>query len=294
MIIAPKRGERPNEFQKASTIATTSCFFCPGHESLTPTELGRLPYGKEWQVRWFENRFAAVHPDNFRLKTDNRFYTVAKASGTHEVIVETPDHRQLAELSEKEISLVIDAYKNRIDALSKNHAYVSVFKNSGVDAGTSLIHSHSQVIATPIIPTEINELVLARRKFIDCPHCAIISSEKNSARRCFENNDWVAFTPYASRFNYECWLFPKAHVRNLNEINSTSLANLLKQVLGKLLKLNCSYNLVLKYSPSNEDLHLHLELLPRISLFAGFEFGSGIIINTVAPEDAAAFYRGEK
>ncbi|MBI4144638.1 DUF4921 family protein [Candidatus Woesearchaeota archaeon] len=293
VVVAPKRGARPQEFKKPVEIIEEKCFFCKGNESLTPPEIGRI--GTPWQVRWFQNKFAAFAPEGMPTpRTDNRFYTWAANYGHHEVIVETPDHtRQLAELSEKEIALVLQAYNDRIEALSKrpNIAYVTVFKNSGPDAGTSIVHSHSQVMASALPNRDILEKVAAVRRFVHCPYCAIIESEKKSDRRCFENEDFVAFAPYASRFNYECWIFPKKHIRTLAEANQASLAALLKQALGKVHKLQCSYNLVVHYSPTGEDLHFHIEVLPRISVWGGFENSSNVIINTVAPEDAAAYYR---
>jgi UDPglucose--hexose-1-phosphate uridylyltransferase len=169
-----------------------------------------------------------------------------------------------------------------------------VFKNSGPDAGTSIVHSHSQVMASSIPNQEILDEVAARRKYVNCPYCDIVQSEKSSERRCFENKDWLAFAPYASRFNYECWIFPRAHITTMKDAKLDTLASILKQVLVKIHGLQCSYNLVVHYSPRGEDLHFHIELLPRISTWGGFELGTNIIINTVAPEDAAKYYRGEQ
>ena len=296
VLIVPKRGERPNEFVKQSVPNQSSCFFCPGHESLTPSEIGRIGDTSKtgqsggWRVRWFENKFPAVAPHDFNLQTHNRFFTFGSATGVHEVIVETPDHRQLAELSEQEIAWVLEVYGHRIDELSKHYSYVSVFKNSGPEAGTSLIHSHSQLIATHTIPKDVRDKCDARRKFVECPYCAIIATESKSERRVAENSDWVAFCPYASRFNGEVVFFPKHHITSFNHANYATLAPLLKKVLSKV---SSSYNLALTYSPVGEDLHVHLELLPRASTWGGFELGSGTIINTLAPEDAAAYYRGK-
>jgi UDPglucose--hexose-1-phosphate uridylyltransferase len=297
VVIVPKRGARPNEFVKKAEVAPHSCFFCPNHESLTPPEIGRLGTAKSWKVRWFANKFAAWAPEgNAARRTDNRFYTYASNFGYHEVIVETPTHQQLAELSEKDIQSVLLVYKMRIEALLEkpNVSYVQVFKNSGPDAGTSIVHSHSQIMASSIPNQEILDEVAARRKYVNCPYCDIVQSEKSSERRCFENKDWLAFAPYASRFNYECWIFPKAHITTMKDAKLETLASILKQVLSKIHALQCSYNLVVHYSPRGEDLHFHIELLPRISTWGGFELGTNIIINTVAPEDAAKYYRGEQ
>jgi len=107
---------------------------------------------------------------------------------------------------------------------------------------------------------------------------------------------FVAFTPYASRFNFEVWIFPKKHVINLNELNDKELLDLaiiLKKIVVKLKRLNASYNFFFHYAPKGEDLHFHIEITPRFAIWAGFEFSSNAVINSVSPEDAAKFYRGE-
>lgn len=292
------RGARPKEFTHApEQVKEGVCYFCPGNEALTPQELGRI--GKPWRVRWFANKFAALEPDGQPgLKTENRFFTSAANYGYHEVIVETPDHaQQLADLSESGIADVLGVYQNRIAELGRkpNIRYVSVIKNHGYHAGTSIVHSHSQVFATAFVPPAIQEKVEARKRFLACPHCDIIKAETNSERQCFESKNWLAFCPYASRYNYEIWLYPKKHLRSMSDIGDlTELAAMLKRVLGRLNALGCSYNLFITVAPQGEDLHFHIEVMPQIAIWGGFERGSGAIINSVLPEAAAKFYRGEE
>ena len=298
VIISEGRGKRPKQFKKEEVVKDEgTCFFCPGNENLTPPEIGRIEKNGKWKLRWFANKFAALSPEgNPVLKRDNTFYEHASAYGYHEVVVETDDHkRQLAELSEEELEAVLNVYSMRIKELEKkpNMQYVNVIKNNGLLGGTSIIHTHSQIFATAIIPPVILDEVMACRRFIYCPYCKIVEKEKNSDRRCFENEDWVAFAPYASRYNYEISIFPKAHIKRLEESNLKSLSFVLKKVLGKINELNCSYNYEIHYSPKGYDLHMHIEVYPQIAIFGGFERGSGIIINSVSPEDAAKFYRGE-
>lgn len=299
VIISPKRGARPHELQKPAAVQEATCFFCPGHESLTPPEIGRVVKNGGWQIRWFENKFAAVKPEgDTAIKTEGRFYTFGNAYGYHEVIVETPRHdRQLADLPVEEIEQVLHVYARRIVELESkpNVSYVNVFKNHGYLGGTSIVHSHSQVIATGIVPPDIRKKLTAIRGFISCPYCFIIPSERNSGRFCFENNDFIAFTPYASRFNYEVWIFPKMHIARFEDLNFATLAQLLSKALEKVHELNIDYDMFVHYAPRGEDVfHLHLEICPRHAIWAGFELESGIIINSVAPEDAAKFYRGEE
>ncbi|MEM4242840.1 MAG: galactose-1-phosphate uridylyltransferase [Candidatus Woesearchaeota archaeon] len=298
VFYSARRGKRPKELrQEQIVIEPKDCFFCPGNESLTPPEIGRTG-GKQWQMRWFANKFPALEPaGEAKPRTDNRFYTFASNYGYHEIIVETPDHqKQLELLSAKEICGVLGVYKERIKALEKKPGikYVCVFKNHGYHAGTSIVHTHSQVMAIAFVPPAVREKIDAARRFIKCPYCDIVESERNSSRRCFENNDWLAFCPYASRYNYEVWIFPKNHIRTFDDITDVcSLAEILKQVLGKVAELNASYNLHVIYAPEGEDLHFHIEVIPEIAIWGGFERGSGAIINSVMPETAAAFYRGE-
>jgi len=297
VIISSARAQRPHELQKSVTKQKGACYFCPGSESSTPAEIGRVVKNGSWQIRWFENKFPALKPEGQpSLHTDNRFYTSASAYGYHEVVVETPRHdRQLAQLSAEEIEEVLYVYARRIVELEKkpNIKYVSVFKNHGYLGGTSIIHSHSQIMATAILPPEIEAKLSAMRKFISCPYCNVIRSESNSGRKCFENDDFIAFTPYASRFNYEIWIFPKQHIPRMEDINFSSLASVVRSVLKKVHEANLDYNMIVQYGPKGEDFHFHIEVCPRSAIWAGFEFASGIVINSVSPEDAAKYYRDE-
>ncbi len=299
VIISTARGKRPHELQKAvTTVQPGQCFFCPGSESLTPSEIGRIVHNGGWQLRWFENKFAALKPEGQALpKTDNRFYTFAGSYGYHEVVVETPRHdRQLAELPVEDIDQVLHVYARRIVELESKPdvAYVNVFKNHGYLGGTSIVHSHSQIMATTVVPPELQNKLDSMRKFISCPYCAVVESEKNSGRLCFENADFVAFTPYASRFNYEIWVFPKNHIARLENVNFSGLADVVSKVLRKVHEGNLDYNMLVQYGPKGQDFHFHIEVCPRAAIWAGFELGSGIIINSVAPEEAAKWYRGEE
>ncbi|RJQ21409.1 galactose-1-phosphate uridylyltransferase [Candidatus Woesearchaeota archaeon] len=295
VLIAPKRGKRPHEIEQKELHHEGVCSFCPGNESMTPREIGRIPQNGGWAVRWFPNPFAALVPEgNAAPRTDNRFFTFAGGFGHQEVIAETPRHdKQLADLSEGEIAQVLEVYARRIVELEKKEriAYVSVFKNHGFQAGTSIVHSHSQVWAMGVIPRDVQEKLRASAKFLRCPYCAVIDVESVGARRCFENADFIAFTPYASRFNYEVWVLPRQHVSRFEQLNVKSLAAILKKVLVRVGNLD--YNLTVTYAPKGRDLHVHLELLPRVALWGGFELGTGVIVNAVSPEDAARFYRGE-
>lgn len=306
VIIAEGRGKRPHEFKTDDNIyagdpGPEKCYFCPGNERMTPPEIGRTKdNGTGWKARWFPNKFAAVDKTgNPAVNTADTFFTYSTAYGNHEVLVGTPDHKkQMSDLSEDEIMNILKVYANRIDELSNqpNIRYVCVFKNEGKKAGTSIVHAHSQLISLNIIPPEVKDKIEATKRFGRCPYCDIVKIESKSLRHIHEDDNFVIFAPYASRFNFEAWIFPKSHYKTLMDFSDDELFNLaaaMKRILRKLKELNANYNIVLYYAPKGEDLHFHIEILPRISTWAGFELGSNIVINTVSPEEAAKFYKGE-
>ncbi len=301
VIISEKRGKRPHEFKKSKEKHKSKdkdCFFCPGNEELTPKEIYRRNDNKgKWKIRVIPNKFAAV---DIKSKTKNKQKKHIKeinAYGYHEVLIETNKHnKQLWDLDEKEIAEVLEVYNLRIKELEKdkNIKYVTIFKNHGKEAGTSLVHSHSQIVAYNKIPKTIKDKLKASKKYKNCPYCKIIKKESKSKRKCFENNNFIAFAPFASRFNYEVWLMPKKHIKKLEQLDkkqTRDMAKILKKVLEKLKKINCSYNFYIHYAPGKTDLHLSLEICPRIAKWAGFETSTGDIINVIAPETAAKFYR---
>ncbi len=302
VIVATNRAKRPKTFkeEKVDEDKKIKCPFCPGNEALTPPEIGRVKdKNGNWKVRWFENKYRAVEEKgNPVIRTDNTFFTFADAFGRHEVIVETPEHnKDFSEFKPEHIKEILKVYSNRIEELSTLNGvkYVQVFKNHGKEGGASIDHEHSQVIALNKIPFWVEEKIKARLKFGFCPYCKIIEIEKGSYRRVFESDNFVSFTPYASRFPFEIWVFPKAHIRKLSELDDEKLLELsvmLKKIIKKIKELGTSYNYMLYYSPEDSDLHFHIEIIPRTSVWAGMEF-SGVIINTTSPEDAAKFYRGE-
>jgi len=294
VIIASGREKRPKQFQQHHKAQEGVCFFCPGNEHLTPPEIGRIPQNGQWKFRWFPNKFPAVTREgNSKIQTHNDYYTFASAVGDHQVLVETPDHdKQLWDLPQEDITQILGLYRDRINVLSKNAHYVVLFKNHGRDAGTSLVHSHTQIMSLNTVPTTIAEECLHSKE--KCHYCEIIQREKNSERRCFENETCIAFTPYASRFKLEAWIFPKNHHKDLNSFSDQEqkdMAEMLHLTLSKLKSINAPYNYYLHYSPKDENLHFHIELIPRLALWAGFEYASGTVINTLSPEDAAIFYR---
>ncbi len=296
VIIATERAKRPDQFKghRKEQERCEDCYFCPGHEDNTPSEILRIERDGRWLIRAFPNKYSAVLPaGNPYIRTADTFFTYADAYGFHEVIVETPDHyAQLWDLPAWHLKELLKVYSSRVEVLSSRPGvrYVCVFKNSGEDAGTSILHTHSQVIACNLVPLEVQELEKASQD--SCPYCRIIEIEKRSDRRCFEDEHISAFTPYASRFAFEIQIVPKRHVTqlvHLHEEELDSLAGMLQKALLRLRELNASYNLLLHYGVRNS--HLRLTIAPRLARWAGFELSSGMIINSMPPEKAAEFYR---
>lgn len=290
----PKQFKENNENSKKNTI----CYFCPGNERLTPPEIGRIGDKNRWKIRWFPNKFPIVSKNSkSKIKITGEGYTREDAFGYHEVVAETPDHgKQLADLEIEDISALLKVYSLRIKELSgkKSIKYAQIFKNSGAEAGTSLIHAHTQVAATNAIPRLIKEKINAIRKYKNCPYCDVIKKEEKSDRLVYSNKNFIAFSPFAPRFNYEVWIFPRKHYKNITELKEEefySLAEIFKKILSKLEKLNAPYNFYLHYSPPQENLHFHFEITPRMNKWAGFELATDSYVITVSPEDAARFYR---
>jgi len=301
VIIAVGRGRRPTDFKHEAAMDSgdvKGCFFCPGNESSTPPEIMRVEEGGKWVVRVFPNKFPAVKPERGESTPE-----MMPAYGYHEIVVETPDHtKTVADLSVEEIGRVLKIYTARVDAMYKDPIvkYALVFKNHGKAAGASLAHTHTQIVSLPIIPKAVAEEEAAAAKYRmekgSCPLCDAWKREASGPRGIWEDGNAAVFAPYASRNPFEAWVLPKRHVRVLGELRPDEIASLaqgLKLVLGKLKDglSDTPYNMHFHLAPPGGDLHMHLEVMPKLSTWAGFELGSGIIINTMPPEKAAEFYR---
>jgi len=305
VIIAKKRGKRPHDFFQISRTKRVEgvCSFCPGNEHMTPPEIDRVEEAGEWIIRCFPNKFPATMREKGLSKRN--LLTKMSAYGIHEIIVETPEHDvELGDLSFEHIRKILDMYIKRLIEIKKDRKikYVSIFKNKGEIAGASIEHSHTQIIAIPIIPpiirAELNAIKRYKRRKNRCILCDIWKMEMKSRRKIFEDKYIAAFAPYASISPFEVWIMPKNHVPSLERLSNKekdSLAKTLKIILNVLNKtLNYPpYNFYFHLSPDKEDMHLHLELLPRLSKWGGFELSNNIIINTMPPEMAAKHYRDE-
>src|SRR3954451_19886575 len=275
VIISTDRQKRPHDFhfERATALGRERCPFCAGREAMTPPEvLAYRPAGGEpntpgWQVRVVPNKFPALQVEGTLDRAGDGMFDRMSGIGAHEVIIETPDHdRSLAAMSEPEIERVLWAYRERILDLKQDHRlrYILVFKNRGAAAGATLEHTHSQLIALPIVPDFVREEIDgARRHFAlkeRCVYCDIIHQELRDDRRVIqENADIIAISPYAPRFAFETWLLPKRHGARFEEASRPeyeSLARLLRAVLQRMNRAleTPPFNLVLHTSPFSEEV----------------------------------------
>jgi len=319
VIISTDRRKRPNDFrfERASTLGRDQCPFCPGHEDMTPPEVlayrqnGSAPNTPGWELRVVPNKFPALQVEGALDREPDGMFDRMNGIGAHEVIIETPHHdRSLATMSEPEIERVLWAYRERILDLKRDGRlrYILVFKNHGAAAGATLEHTHSQLIALPIVPEFLRqELSGARRHFEvkeRCVFCDVVHEDLLDGRRIIqENADIVALAPYAPRFAFETWLLPRRHGARFEEAprhEYESLARLLKSVLQRMDRAleTPSYNLIVHTSPFSEDTgdfyHWHVEIMPKLTRVAGFEWGTGFYLNPTSPEEAAQVLRAAK
>lgn len=290
VIITPARFKRPRDVHEETIHdKNDNCGLCPSgiEKGLILDYLGAK---SRWLVMVLKNKFPAVTLNN------------KKAYGEQEVIIETPDHGvDMANLSIEQIELVLEMYVRRAEKLAKNKKlnYLLIFKNSGSKAGASLHHSHSQIFATELLPPIVEESLAEAKKYLSktgrCPLCDVVRQEMKAKKRLIlENKEIAVIAPYASEYHYEAWLVTKRHLDNIVDLNSRelkSLAAALKKILTKLHQLNLSYNFSFEQVVNDREQHFCLKIQPRDSVWAGVEMNSGLIINSVPPEEAAKFYR---
>ena len=318
VIISTERGKRPIDFKVTrEEIHGGFCPFCEGNESKTPPEVlayrdpTTKPNSPGWTVRVVPNKFPALQIEGDLNKHGDGIYDMMQGIGAHEVIIESPDHEtNIQYLSNDHIGSIFWAIRERMLDLKKDSRfrYILVFKNWGKEAGASLAHPHMQIIATPIIPKRVIEEMDGAKAHYDlkerCIFCDIINQElKDKKRVVHQNEHFIAFSPFAARFPFETWVLPLKHISVYETTDVEllpSLVDIMKTVLLKLDKtlLKPPFNFIIHTSPCNGgDLpyyHWHIEIIPKLTKIAGFEWGSGFYINPTSPEDAAEELRNAK
>jgi UDPglucose--hexose-1-phosphate uridylyltransferase len=319
VIISTERRKRPTDFllERATIIGEEYCPFCAGHESLTPPEVlayrpnGGSPNGPGWLVRVVPNKFPALQVEGTLDRQGDGMFDRMNGIGAHEVIIETPDHgKTFASMSEAEIEHVLRAFRDRILDLKQDRRFrhILIFKNHGGAAGATLEHTHSQLVALPVVPDFVRQEIDGAREHFRakerCIFCDIVRQEVGAKRRVVhENADIIALSPYAPRFPFETWLLPHAHGARFEEASPqvvASLARMLKWMLARFNRMldAPAYNMVVHSTPLSEErtdyYHWHIELMPKLTRTAGFEWGTGFYINPTSPEEAAEVLRDGK
>ncbi len=317
VVISTERGKRPSDYKRKELekISQKGCPFCEGKEFTQPTQKFAIWPGeydektKQWITRVLPNKFPALKASTqFYQGEVGELYHYLAGVGGHEVLVDSRDHFDtLANMKSEQVEAVLRTYIQRYKywRVDPRIVYVLIFKNYRHEAGASLSHPHSQLIATPIIPPRIFEELREAKEYYKmenkCIFCQMVEVElKEGSRKVFENESIVAFCPYASRFPFEIYILPKNHQAILEELDEKSifyLTEAIQEVFKRLEKLlnDPPYNYMLHVSPLRTlgllYYHWHFEVIPRLAMPAGFEFGGGIFINPISPEDAAKALR---
>jgi UDPglucose--hexose-1-phosphate uridylyltransferase len=315
VIIATDRAKRPTDFIREPVPAPRGgiCPFDYGNEHKTPPEILAFRNSGNrdepgWRVRVVPNKFPVLGIEGTLDRAGDGIYDKMNGIGAHEVIIETPDHNlTLAEMPERQIEEVLWAFKERVSDLKKDRRfrYIILFKNHGEAAGASLEHPHCQLIALPVIPKRVKEEVDAAHAFYDmkerCIFCDIIRFDTAAGvRLVMETDRFAVLAPYAPRFPFETWILPKTHGSHFENSDAPTLQNLawvLRSTMRKLEKVleRPAYNFIVHSAPVQEpDLlyyHWHIEIIPKLTKVAGFEWGTGFYINPTPPEESARFLR---
>jgi len=328
VIIATERSKRPDEFRAdrqpiiRKSSAVLFCPFCRGNEVKTPPEIyavrgaGAPPDEAGWRVRVVPNKFPALTRGDTPVRNCRGLFESLDGIGVHEVIIESPDHdKELPDLPPDHVRDILSACQSRFRSIEAEpqYGYIQLFKNKGQEAGASLSHPHSQIVATPIIPKRVKEEIYAserhHRRTGDCLFCRTLSEETEAAERVVRANEYfTAVAPFASRFPFETRIFPRRHSPYFSAAGPEEIAGLgeiLQSVLTKLKSIldDPPFNIILHQGPHptrarkvwpeiDRISHWYIEIIPVLTRIAGFEWGTGFYINPVAPEDAARFLRG--
>ena len=290
-----------------------NCPLCEGREFKTPPEV--LSYRKNgrpnepgWTLRVVPNKFPALRVEGELSRQGEGMYDKMNGVGAHEVLIETPAHElSLGGLLEKQVEDLFWAFRDRINDLSKDKRlrYIILFKNHGEAAGASLEHTHSQLIALPVVPKRALDEIEGARKYYEfkerCVWCDVVRQDLNDGTRVvMESDQMVALCPYAPRFPFETWILPKAHGSHFETSDIATIQNLgamTRVLIRKMEKVleQPPYNLMVHTAPVQDaampHFHWHMEVIPKLTKVAGFEWGTGFYINPTPPEEAAAFLR---
>lgn len=314
VIIARERAKRPHEFRRRRNSHShlpsrkDDCPFCPGNESWTPEAEADYRTDGAWDIRVVPNKFPALSSSGDAKIEEQRFFRKRAGYGKHEVVIESPLHNMyIPSMPESRIERLISVYRDRYNEMKKDPdiRVILAFKNHGERAGTSLEHPHTQIVASTVVPPFVRRRYEIATQYFDntgrCLYCDIIESEVELGERVLQQSEhFVVIHPFASRSPFETWILPKLHSPSFGNITDEEIRDLAAVLKKNIHGLNDAldspdYNMIVHTAPV-EDEHKtyylwHIQIVPRLTMAAGFELGSGIYINTAVPEETAEFMR---
>ncbi len=334
VLVATARGMRPKKaeerVERDTRAVVETCPFCRGNEERTPPEIKAYPDSRDWEIRIVPNLYPVLGDDREQQNLAFGLQQVIDGYGRHEVVIDNPNHGiAVHEMGREHLANLFSVYQQRMAELYASDTrlkYVLVFKNFGAAAGASIPHTHSQIIATPVVPENVqNEVQHSReyhRKFSHCVFCSLIDEALTYEATIYDRDSgeirrkinvgqyvvergkhFVAIKPFASRFEWEIHILPLKHAADFLKATREELADfarVLRRTMSRLEKVvgGVQYNFFLhsvphgpEYSDCGDSYHWHLEICPRTSIPTGFELGSGLFVSTVSPESAAQALR---
>ncbi|MGC9610883.1 MAG: DUF4931 domain-containing protein [Minisyncoccia bacterium] len=311
VIIAPKRGSRPNDF-KNKPRKEISKNKCPFEGTLAGQEIVKLyGAGKDWRFAVMKNKYpAVVHGTGPMVKKKSGIYEILKGFGHHELVATRDHDKNFPRISKDEAINLFWVLRDRYQILKKEKevAYVSIFHNWGVKAGASIYHPHYQIVAVPIVPRSVEISLLNSERYFRktgrCMHDFVVAHELRDKKRIiFKNKNAVVVAPYVSREPFQLRVYPLKHRPYFEETPDNELKDIALALRTALLKLEKKlnkpdYNFYIHTAPAKNaksygHYHWHIEIVPQSNVSAGFELGTGIEINTVDPDDAARILRSK-
>ncbi len=314
-IIATERALRPKEFRRTHAApAGANDPFAAGHEHLTPPEIhavrpaGGRPNDSTWRIRVVPNKYPALRIEGDLEKRPEGIYDQMNGVGAHEVIIESPDPDfALHRLPHDHLVEVLGVYRDRMADLQgdQRFEFALLFRNHGAEAGASIAHGHAQLIALPVVPSHVQELLDGARRYYEFRErnvfADILRQEVTDGRRLVhDNGDFVTLAPYASRTPFELWIVPRFQATRFEQATAPQLEKLAESLRFALDRLDRglgdpAYNFIIQSAPYGHDdvpwYRWHLQIVPKLTEVAGFEWGTGFYINPTAPEEAAEFLR---
>jgi len=302
------RAERPRAFLprtlRVQADSDRPCPFCPGHEEATPPALETYGPNKEWLVRVVPNLYPAFEQTAPMVVSHlGPVFTQAQASGIHEVLVYTRDHdTSWSDLTDDQAGMVMAAISDRMQAHESipGLRYTQAIVNSGREAGASLEHPHGQLLGMSFVPREITDEQAGFARFEgNCLMCTVAEAEEEAEHRVVHADDRaIVICPFWSGTPYEMLVVPRPHRARLHDATEADLASAGRALRTALVQLrrrvgDVAYNLVIHSAPYRTSgvFHWHIHVLPKLTTTAGFELGTGVAINVVAPESAASDLR---